>query len=271
MGSQMVTPMCMTLVVAMAMLSTGCHKHDNPPTPPVHKDTICQIKSLSDSTVTLNLFYDSLDRPVKAEYPGAGHNTNQKYYYDSLGRLSYRITYYQGSQGVEGDPYNELHQYYYFDAAHPNRVTIDTITFFGTFGANGPVPGDWPDKEYDTYRYDAQGKVNYYDHNVGGEIQYQTSFYYAANNLQSIVQLYSHTGGDEFTIIYGPYSDTTSVNMNATNPIWQFLNMDYSVNSPDTILAANDAHLTTRFSANKLVQLGTFNSWRNLHVTYQCK
>ena len=129
--------------------------------------------------------------------------------------------------GGYGDTFEFWHRLKY-DAK--NRVFKDSSFTFGLIGPNPEVlRPDIPLNIYVTnYTYDAQNRISRL---TSAELLWDHRYYYNnKGNLDSIAR-------NNYTFVYADYDST--VNYRRTNPLWQFLDRDYSQNNAAMVSAVN--------------------------------
>lgn len=180
--------------------------------------TECRITTFQSPATKGVITYNNLGNPVFIHVPATatGGLTNDSFRYDTKNRLVDFIRYYK-----TGGSFEFWDKYGY---NNKNQIVRDTFYYFG-HAVNGE-PADEGGTIIYTYAYDAAGRLIKRDE--GGFIT--TYNYDARGNL-------IHEGVDS-------YSYDTKKNVNRTNPIWQFLNKDYSKNNAISgsvkILSYND-------------------------------
>jgi hypothetical protein len=257
--------MCACLICML--LITACHKNDNPPTPPVHKDTTCQITDIKDVFNTeTTITYDSLNHPLSLNYQGPpSYAFDRRFIYDANHRLVYII---DSDEQVESTGYVwQYHQLYYDNQNH----IIGDSSLWGAKLVNGvPTAGPSTLRYHRTFAYDSLGRIILATELFAAQVIPDSTHYYynGAGNLDSAVTITAT--GHEVTA-YSTYD--SNMNMYATNPVWQFITRDYSKNNRPTGTASqfNSQHLLTQVTdpADPFFIDEAFSSVTT--VTYQCK
>jgi hypothetical protein len=224
------------MLSATAMLFTGCSKHDLCPDWSLQSCQITQMQNSTDSTnyvdnYTADFQYDAKGVPLRIiRNPVATGATNYTFRHDNQNRVTDVIGSY--GDGSDGDNFEFWFRLKY-DAK--NRVYKDSSYYVGIVGPNPiKIPGVSQIIIVNNYTYDAQNRII----RAAEEDFFRDNHYYYDNrgNLDSIVRI-------GYTVVYGQYDNT--VNYRRTNPLWQFLDKDYSQNNAATVTTVNQHGLPT--------------------------
>lgn len=154
------------------------------------------IKGTNPDGITKAAFiYDGLGNPkkIKVDNVTTG-NPNRLFRYNA----QHRLTDYIGA--YDNGTFEFWHKYGYNAAG---KIVKDTVYIFGLLGA---TPTDYYERRISRLTYDAQGRV-------------------ATEN--GLAYNYDSDGNLNNGLIYDHKK-----NLHRTNPIWQFIDRDYSVNNP---------------------------------------
>lgn len=235
------------LFITATLLLFGCQKfEDYLPKKECNDKTGCQIKSITQETFygpfIATFYYNSKGDPDSILYNTGGGSTGSPEYhfvYNTKGRMTQLIEAYRYKPGY-GVSYDAWHLYQYNDKG---QIVSDTTYRFGVSEPGyRPDQGTYVDYEdifYTTYTYDAQGRIiqtntqGIAGSSSGPKIYTANFTYDAAGNQVREGVAYS-----------------TARNINTTNSIWQFLNRDYSVNSPLAPTAVNEQNLPLGYGAD---------------------
>lgn len=242
---------------------TGCTKQDNPWCP----QATCVITGITSKEgklpVTAAFEYNTEGNPLRRTRSDASTGSaNFSFRYNSRHKLSALIEYYDSDS--LGSYFYQWHSFVYNGVG---QIVFDTIRINGTIG-EGPLPMPIPVNTILAFRsfvYDAQGRITEEKYGtLGADLLATTHYYYdTRQNLEKIVE--TGAGGYEQTTTYSDYDN--KINLSRTNPIWQFLNRDYSVNNANAV-SWNSKGLPLHFSGDtRFTGIG----FTNATVTYQCK
>jgi hypothetical protein len=243
-------------IIAATLLFTGCNKHDPAPDCTLQS---CQITQLQ-SGYTADFQYDTKGTPLRITRTDVGTGTpNYTFRHDAKKRVTDVIGSY--GSGNDGDEFEFWFRLKY-DAK--NRVYKDSSFYVGIIGPNpSKIPGVSQVIIVNNYTYDVQNRII----RAAEEDFFRDNHYYYDDrgNLDSIVRL-------GYTVVYGNYDST--VNYRRTNPLWQFMDKDYSQNNAATVSAVNKYGLpTTAAYDNKGYDFGYFLTFSLgvTHLQYSCK
>lgn len=257
-------PMLSAAIIAATLLFTGCNKHDPAPDCTLQSCQITQLQNTdgiypSDS-YTADFQYDAKGTPLRITRTNVATGApNYTFRHDAKGRVTDVIGSY--GNGNYGDQFEFWFRLKY-DAK--NRVYKDSSFYVGIVG---PDPIKIPDVYQviivNNYTYDVQNRII----RAAEEDLFRDNHYYYNNrgNLDSIVRL-------GYTVVYGNYDNT--VNYRRTNPLWQFLEKDYSQNNAATVSTVNKYGLPTTAAYNsKGYYFPYFLSFslNVAHLKYSCK
>ncbi|WP_341835636.1 hypothetical protein WJU16_22680 [Chitinophaga pollutisoli] len=252
------------MLIAAVHHLTGCNKyHDVIP-----QDAGCQIVKMKGGLFlgdSLVFSYDPKDRPVSITRGAVGTGSpNYRFLYDRKGRLTDFYSVYEPP-----NPYFENWHRYHYD--NRNRIITDTSFSFGYIGPGIPLPGPGQGKLYvgnvSTYKYDQVDRIiqatDYY-----GLATFVTSTY-TYNRQGNIEKIVRQSEGSSTTETF-TYDDKASLRL--TNPVWQFLDRNYSVNNDMKVFSYNKyglpvdvdfgGHGTGMFAT---IQIGATS------ITYDCR
>jgi hypothetical protein len=256
-------PMLFTAILLFA----GCNKPDQ------DYPQLCQILQLTNHSrydfddYTATFEYDSKGTPLRiTRATTATGATNYLFRHDSHNRVSDVIGSYR--EGAYGDYFEFWHRLKY-DAK--NRVIQDSSFYTGIIDNNpAQVPGVSLLVLVYTFQYDAQNRMIKY--NERQELGYQDRYFYynKKGNLDSTVT--KRDDGYQYTNEFGNYDD--KVNIHRTNPLWQYLDRNYSSNNSLNTITSNKYGLPTTIGATSIKDntpyFLTF-SVDNLDIQYSCK
>jgi len=194
--------------------------------------------------------YNHKGNPISiTRHAAATGNADYIFRYDAQERL----TDYAGP--CQDGLFESWHHYYYDNS---NRITGDTVYYFGRVGDEGPLPDPGAPRPYDTlytgqtdrYTYDQENRIvqvlRTYNDGSTTTIRYT---YDDAGNLAKRYTDFSASPDLNEETVFGPYDN--KVNMHRTHPIWQFIDQDYSRNNPFTADAYNAQVLPLKISSGK--------------------
>ncbi|MEO6314611.1 MAG: hypothetical protein ABIU63_17605 [Chitinophagaceae bacterium] len=210
----------------------------------------CRINQISTagvySSFTRKFSYNGYNDPVSVTGPlglvnGGTGNPDLVFKYDNKNRLiEFAGLYANGG-------YEYLHHYKY----EQNRIIIDTVSYFGTYG--GALP---PDVAYSYLRYDNLNRV------------VQDSFVSTRGHSAPLVINYGYDGAGN-RVNGGVYD--SKLNPHRTNRIWMFIDRDYSVNNPFFFTAGtyNNSGLPLHVDLNASFLWSYYNGPTD--ISYDCK
>jgi hypothetical protein len=207
----------------------------------------CRIKriTLRSPAETINFVYNSKGDPVTVTPSNiyTGHS-KKAFYYDKKGRLIKMIGFYTGD-----DQYETLH-YYTYD--NKNRITVDTIYYFGVI-----TTGAYYGKSISYLKYDNLNRI-------------ATDSTVVLSPFPNIFPThYTYNEAGNRTNYTTSYDD--KLNIHRTNKIWMFVDRDYSVNNPGIADSYSYYKLPLSFSNPEgFVDLLGF-SIGNSVIEYDCK
>ncbi|WP_126246192.1 hypothetical protein [Chitinophaga rhizosphaerae] len=218
------------LVFTVQYLS-GCNKyHDVIP-----HTAGCQIVKMNGGLFigdSLVIAYDHKDRPLSMTRGSVGTGSpNYLFRYDKKGRLTDFYSVYEPP-----NPYFEnWHRYQYDDR---NRIITDTSFSFGYVGPGMPLPAPEQGHLYvgnvSTYKYDGENRIIQATDFYGLATLITANYTYnRQGNLEKIVW---QSGGSSST---QTFSYDNKISLRRTNPVWQFLDRDYSVNNSMKVSSYN--------------------------------
>ncbi|ATL48787.1 hypothetical protein COR50_17355 [Chitinophaga caeni] len=218
------------LVCAIPYLS-GCNKYQDV----IPRAASCQIVKLKGGLFigdSLVITYDNKDRPIRMTRASVGTGSpNYVFLYDKKGRLSDFYSVYEPP-----NPYFEnWHRYQYDDR---NRIVTDTSYSFGYVGPGVPLPS--PDFGHlvvgnvSTYKYDSENRIIQATDFYGLSTLITSDFVY--NRQGNIEKIIRQSGGSSSTETF-TYDD--KIGLRRTNPVWQFLDRDFSVNNSMKVSSYN--------------------------------
>ena len=248
------------LFLTFYLFFVSCHKDwDNP-----GKDTHCRIIQLK--TPNLNeeeppfrigtIHYNQYGQPDSITYneiPFTGAPWYQ-FGYDEKHRLTDFLLVYTGKLS-----YDSWYRYHYDDYG---RISSDTIYSFGGSEGNYPVAGDYAFAYVDFYGYDQQNRITSISSRMiypSNTVDFDTTTYYTYYHYNEKGNL-----GDNYS---------SALNINSTNKIFQFINRDYSVNSPVEPLMVNEKNLPVKYGPNSdAPPYGLFFdfAFANTEIEYDC-
>jgi hypothetical protein len=259
-------------IFIFALLLSACIKPDIDPQWP---ETNCRITTYVGTGEYLfngisydTIFYNAIGNPTfrKRSDVGTG-STNIAFKYDSRHRLTDRITFYQSAE--VGEVFEQWHMYTY-DAL--GRIYSDTTYYFG-YIADFPIPIN-SQLFYDvsTFQYDKQNRViKKVQTGMEGQVTHTLDYTYNGDqNLSTITHTYGYNGSVVVTeFVY----DKNTKNINRTHRLFQFLNLDYSVNNRATVDSANRQRLPLKVSASHGTQLSFLDVtyFDTLTFDYDCR
>jgi hypothetical protein len=202
---------------------------------------------------TIRFSYDSYGNPVTiARQVTATGIADYIFMYDK----DHRLTDLKGVYSLP-DPggFDTWHRFNYKNG----HIVSDTVYEFGST-VNGMPASEFPQdpngpifiRDFSRFASDAQGRISVTsDSTQGGYKEVDTYSYNKEGNLAQISSVFSQAG-DIFNSD-SPYITIASgydnkVNISRTNPIWQFLDRDYSVNNRFVAGSYNEAGLPTLIS-----------------------
>ena len=264
-------PMCLVV-----LLLSACNKHD--PTPD-NSPQLCQITKMdnkySSNGSYLALFeYDAKGNPLAITIPDPEFPTQDyRFRHDKQNRITDIIYGY-----FTGTLTNRFSKWQRLKYDNKNRVSIDSIYYGGMVGDNPIIVPDIYSfihvayftydakdriiKETDTYRYQSMGELSYRD------ILY---YYGPGGNLDTVQYGVPHSNGAS-TQYYKGYDSL--VNIRRTNPLWQFMDRDYSVNNAIVTSAPNKYKLPTKMVGTRADQHLYFldlGATSVMDIEYACK
>lgn len=184
---------------------------------------------------TIRFSYDSHGNPVTiSRLETATELNDYVFWYDNQHRLTDVIgTFFLPAPSGSGfDTWDKL---YYTNG----RVTLDTLFDFGYINGTRPIPLSIQDsvprtRRISSYEYDSKGRISKIVDNFNGSfVEIIIYAYDGKGNLARLgVSGYFPQNPAPHDTLYTTISGyDNKVNVNRTNPIWQFLDRDYSVNN----------------------------------------
>lgn len=250
-------------ILSALLLITSCTKHDWDPFA-----STCQITQLNNEYFTATFYYDAKGIPLSIIRTDVATGApNYLIRHDRFNRITDVINPY--SDTSHGAIFENWHRFAY--DAH-NRIIRDTVYNFGSIG-NDPSPRpDGPQLvPYITrFEYDIQNRIKrtYVDDTYFRESRY---YYNLTGNLDSVSNRYSDTYTSfQYTTVYGNYDD--KVNLRRTNPLWQFLDRDFSRNNAVNTAYYNERGLPTQIDYTNKQNAGFLNFLQGIfNVQYKCR
>lgn len=228
-----ITPLCL-----IVLFFYGCIKPDTP----IPHIPDCQIVKLRGE------WYTGLDSAVFS-YNSKGNPTSMTRSWVGTGSPDYLFRYDKKNRltdviGVYSDAnYFETWHHYVYDNKR-NLPVADSVYTFGEVG-NGPLPlPGYYSLRYADLSYDSYGRiVKAVDVDVRPYPGQSTSVYHynAVGNLDAITT--SYPSGEVLVTDIDTYDN--KVNLHRTNPVWQLIDRDYSVNNAFTAVSYSSNGLPT--------------------------
>lgn len=241
--------MAHSLSAGLLFLLTGCVKKvgDLPYTSP-----LCDIQTIigpsgGEGIDTIRFSYDSYAHPIgiTRKFHSTGV-TDYIFWYDD----QHRLTDFIGIASPTA--FDTWDKYKYKDG----RIVVDSTFNFGFIVDKKPAPYAPMDSnlihgKISYFGYDDQGRMNLaIDSFPNGFTQANAYFYGRDGNLAKVSVVVSQKGdifGPDTTVdLYSGYDH--EVNLDRTNPIWQFIDRDFSVNNRFTADKYNEVGLPTSIS-----------------------
>ena len=253
-----------TLVFSLFIFA-GCHKIDWDDVWHKHNPN-CQVKKLtyyreSDPIAVNAVFsYNSHGQPTKVVYDYiATGRPNIVFKYDHSGRLTDYIAPYDN---------NNYEVWFKYEYDGSGRIVSDTQFVFGQYIDSVPLPSTYLAAP-GFYEYDIWGRVTQETrHYPMSNVQVWQYEYNSAGNLSAIKSFFNGVpAGTENITTYD-----TKVSVLRTNPVWMFLERNYSKNNKIAATSYNSKGLPTHFNSPGL-------HYRFVHETdishsvieYKCK
>ncbi|SFE82382.1 hypothetical protein SAMN05518672_110219 [Chitinophaga sp. CF118] len=256
------------IVFAIALLFSDCNKPDQ------DYPQYCQIVQLTNkgnshsSDYTARFEYDAKGIPLRITRSNAAHSTpNYLFRHDKHNRVSDIIgSYGNGAYGYYFETWHRLK----YDAK--NRIILDSLFFSGIIDNNPKeMPGVLFQQSVITTKYDDKNRMlKYHELLNGGGFLDRYFHYNNKGNLDSIVTRWDD--GHEYIIRYSKYDDM--VNIHRTNPLWQYLDWDYSTNNRLPTLTSNKYGLPTTIAINSIKDDTPYfltYGIGNMDIQYSCK
>lgn len=255
------------IVFAIVLLFSDCSKPDQ------DYPHYCQIlRFVNTSTEIYNNYtadfqYDSKGTPQRITRTNTGTGMpNYLFRHDKYNRVTDVIGSY--GNGDNGDVFEFWYRLKY-DAK--NRVILDSSFYNGIIGNNpGPIPGVSLLILVHTHEYDAQNRIIRSHRQESSGYQDRYYYYNHKGNLDSTVIKWDD--GSQYIAQYGNYDD--KINIRRTNPLWQYLDRNYSKNNSFNTITSNRYGLPTTVEAPAVkdnpVYFLTF-SIDNMNIQYSCK
>jgi hypothetical protein len=208
------------------------HKHN----PDCRIEKIRIFQPFGPDTNTAVFKYNHRGQPVSVtfEFVSTGR-PNYVFRYDHKGRLTDFIA-----------PYENQHfeQWYKYKYDNNDRIVSDSAFVFGFYIDSVPSPDPMFVPTTGTYEYDYWGRIS---KTTRTQLPYGTEVlayaYNSDGNLASVTK--SFNGFPQGVDTYTTYDN--KVNFLRTNPVWMFLNKDYSKNNRMAAETYNNKGLPTRF------------------------
>jgi len=218
----------------------------------------CDISKMTfsnlDETFVYTFTYNKQGQPVSILSNKEGTYGAYHYYfrYDKRHRLTDVIEAFRIEEG----------QYLYnswklFQYNNKGAIVSDTTYYFG-LASEHPTDGDIHAYYLSFYTYDKQNRitsVTQRESNEDGET-FETVANHAYNNSGNLI-------GDG-------YHFDNKINLNRTNPVWMFLNHDYSVNNKVGAESYNEAGLPVKIT-NPYFSFFPIDSEGGIVFDYSCK
>ncbi|SFE95331.1 hypothetical protein SAMN05518672_1131 [Chitinophaga sp. CF118] len=249
------------------LLFSGCDKPD-----PDCQPQLCQIVKLTNQdplygNYTADFEYDAKGTPLRINHiPTATGATNYLFRHDQQNRVTDAIGAYHN--GNYGDLFEFWHRFKYDGR---NRVIQDSSFYSGIIGDN---PIKIPDVPIlilvTTFQYDSHNRVISLNEVQEFGVRNQYFYYNNMGNLDSVVT--KHGDDPQYVDVYGNYDN--KVNFHLTNPLWQFMDRDYSLNNSLNATAFNKYGLPTHIASKGKDYLHpTFLTYLigTLDIQYSCK
>ncbi len=227
------------------------------------ESTLCSVQMITSPaqnpteigpTDTIRFSYDSHGDPVSIIRLETGTELNDYiFWYDHEHRLTDVIGTF-GPGANEGDGFDTWQKLYYRNG----RIILDTTFQFGTIHGTRPIPflpmdSSFLIRQITDYAYDPEGRISRTRDTVpNGFVQINLYSYDNRGNLIKILEsayasqnIFPH---DTVTFLYSGFDNKT--NPNRTNPVWQFLDRNYSLNMQRPADKYNEVGLPTAFSGS---------------------
>lgn len=209
--------------------------------------------------------YNSKGNPTSMIRPNVATGApNYLFRYDQQHRITDVIWAYENGY------FEQWHHYVYGNKKGSNKhlPITDSIYTFGEIGT-GPLPlPNYVSLRYVNFSYDSYGRiikaveVDVTPYPGTSTITYH---YNAVGNLDEVT---TKTGDDEST---AQYTYDNKINVHRTNPIWQLIDRDFSVNNPYTAVSYNTKGLPTLIGAAGVYSyLLNFYSNGEMEIVYDC-
>jgi hypothetical protein len=256
-------------IIAATLLFTGCNKHDPGPDCYLQSCRISQLQnedlSYGNESYTADFEYDAKGTPLRITRSDVRTGgPNYLFRHDAKNRVTDVIGCY--GSGNDGDYFEFWHRLKY-DAK--NRVYRDSSFYVGIVGPNPvKVPGVEQIIIVNNYTYDTQNRII-----RAAESDLYRDYHYYYNNRGNLDSVRQRDYTLEYTVAYGTYDNT--VNYHRTNPLWQFLDRDYSQNNAATVSAVNKYSLPTTVAYSRKDYYYPYflkTLYLNVaHLKYSCK
>ena len=235
------------LLVGVVIFSvTGCNKKVGQ-LPVTSK--LCKVEKITEFFQgflydTISFFYNSYGNPdsIIRQHTGTAVN-NYIFRYDA----AHRATDVIGAYGNGSPSFETWHRLHY----KGDKIYSDTLYVFGFLG---DVPTKEPGQPYlntgllSTFQYDVQGRISRtVDWFIGLD---STITYYSYDRQGNLAKTYTtNTAGTVlYSTLYTGYDD--KIDPDRENPIFQFLDRNYSMNNRFTADRYNEIGLPTAISVN---------------------
>ncbi|HEY4205730.1 MAG TPA: hypothetical protein VGM31_02915 [Puia sp.] len=194
----------------------------------------------------------------------------------------HRLTDLKGVYSLP-DPggFDNWHRFHYKNG----RIVSDTIYEFGITVNGMPAP-QFPGtgiifaRDYATFQYDAQGRISVTVDSMANTYDEVSTYTYGKDgNLSKITTTVSDNGSgfSKDSVVTFATGYDHEVNINRTNPIWQFLDRDYSVNNRFIAGGYNGIGLPTLITAQNATSpfllplpFSFFGTFLPLTIQYSC-
>jgi hypothetical protein len=210
-------------------------------TNPKQVRNICKVTQLTfyleGNGAVYNISYDKKGNIVSmlTDNFAPGGRENIYFRYDSKNRLTDRLFVYVGNIGVVG-----WDSYIYF----PDKI-MDTSYYYGGIYTDTHPPYDAPNKKWAELKSDAFGRII-------KETQYLPYTYPNPTDFYIFIINYNYDNNGNLIVeplrTFQPYDD--KINPFLTNPMWQLVNRNYSVNNATDYSPYNSRYpLITKYNA----------------------
>jgi hypothetical protein len=259
-----ITPLCLLL---FTYVFYGCNKPDAP-IPYTPDCQIVKLKGGDNAGDSAIISYNSLRNPTSMirNYVGTG-SPNYFFRYDKQNRLSDVVGAYSGNVSFE-----TWHHYVYGNkkGGKNNLPVTDSVYTFGTIG-NGPLPTDYWSLRYTDFSYDSYGRIIKAVEVDVRPYPYTATIYYHYNAAGNLDDITTDAPARKSTV-NSISSYDNKINPHRTNPIWQLIDRDYSLNNPSPAVSYNAYGLPTVIGhADVYNYLLGYGYVGELEIVYDCQ